>query len=136
MNIYLDIYGTLIANASPIADREALLYYILDNFRGHVFWLTSFSEPRIPEVLAREYSDPLLSRLLDEVQYISYGHYKSDMIDYETPFLWLDDNQSEADYYALKEHNALDNYVQITPSDPDMAKKAQAIIESRSYAKI
>ena len=131
MTIYLDIYGTLIANASPKADREALLQYILDNFAGHVFWLTSYSAERIPMVLAYEYDGELLERLKNEVSYRRSGIYKSDSIDFSEDFLWLDDNQSEADYYALKEHDALDNFIRIDPSDPEMAQKALSVIKSR-----
>lgn len=131
MNIYLDIYGTLIASSSPIEDREALLQYILDNFAGHIYWLTSFSPERIANVLEREYKEPLLSRLISEIQYASYGYYKSDAIDFSEAFLWLDDNQSEADYYALKDHGVADSFIQIDPSNPEMSKKALEIIKAK-----
>ncbi len=124
MDIYLDIYGTLVANASPKADRETLLTFILDHFADHIYWLTSYSEQRIPEVIAREYDGNLLKRLKNEVQYRQNGIYKSDSIDFDRPFIWLDDNQSEADYYALKAHHALDSFIQMNPNDPEMAQKA------------
>ena len=129
MDIYLDIYGTLIANASPKADREALLSYILDYFAGHIYWLTSYSEQRVPEVLAREYDGELLDRLTSEVQYRQSSIYKSDSIDFSQPFIWLDDNQSEADYYALKSHNALDSFIQMNPNDSEMAQKALKMLK-------
>ena len=127
--IYLDIYGTLIANVSPLNDREQLLSYILDNFPGRIYWLTSYSAERIPEVLARDFGGKLLERLKTEVQYCQSGIYKSDSIDFSNDFVWLDDNQSEVDYYALKSHSALDNFIQMDPNDPEMAKKALAVIK-------
>ncbi|MCQ2570742.1 MAG: hypothetical protein MJ154_00625 [Candidatus Saccharibacteria bacterium] len=129
MDIYLDIYGTLIANNSPKADKEALLTFILDNFAGNIYWLTSYSEQRIPEVLAGEYEGDLLARLQNEIQYCQSGIYKSDSIDFSRPFVWLDDNQSEADYYALKTHNALDNFIHMNPSDAEMAEKALEVLK-------
>jgi hypothetical protein len=132
MNIYLDIYGTLIANASPIADRETLLKYILDSFPGRVYWLTSFSPERVIDVLGREFSELLLGRLETEVNYLSYQHYKSDAINFDEPFFWLDDNQSEADYYALKEHDALSSFIHMNPQDSEMAQKALATIKNSS----
>ena len=131
MDIYLDIYGTLIANASPIEDRVALLEYVLDNFPGHVYWLTSYQANRIPDVLAREYDNQLIQRLDSEVQYVNSDIYKSDSIDFDGDFLWLDDNCSEADYYALKTHNKLANFIHIIPNDPSSIKNALDIIKSR-----
>ena len=132
MNIYLDIYGTLIANTSPKVDREALLTYILDNFPGHIFWLTSYSAERIPSVLAYEYDGVLLERLVSEVQYCKNSIYKTDSIDFDTPFIWIDDNQSEADYYALKSCNALDSFIHFNPQNPDMAKTTLDAIKKLS----
>jgi hypothetical protein len=130
MDIYLDIYGTLIASASSIADREALLNYLLDNFAGRIHWLTSYSEPRIREVLAREYNEELLERLINSVKYQPYNYHKTDGIDFTKKFIWLDDNLTEADYYTLKEYGALDNQIHIDPHDSYAISNALKLIRS------
>ena len=54
---------------------------------------------------------------------------ETDAIDFDKPFIWLDDNLFESEQKVLEAHDCLVNHFSMNPRDPEMAKKALALIK-------
>lgn len=121
MNIYFDIDGVLKSAESSIEDRETLVRYALDNFPGHVYWLTSYckhGKNNAVYVLRNVFGEELLDRLGAEVAVADWSTSKLQGIDMDTPYMWMDDNPYEG--YDI------DGLFYMNPYDANAAKKALA----------
>ena len=134
MNIYLDIYGTIRGIASPIEDVVTLLEYCLDNFPGHVYWLTSYCRHgvnRCDEVLGF-LPDDIRDRAIKEVKPTDWDAMKTDAIDFSQPFVWIDDNMHDSEFRVLAEHGTEENFHRINSADPEAIKNALEYIKEYS----
>lgn len=134
MNIYLDIYGVFKGTASSVADLTELMTFILDNFPGHIFWLTTYCKNganNARRALANVFSDDLLDRIDTEIVPADWGELKTDAIDFDEDFIWLDDILRPSEREVLVLHNALDKQFLMDMYDPLMAQKARAEIQAR-----
>ena len=134
MNIYLDIDGVLRGAASPIEDRVELLDYILTNFSDSAYWLTThcrqdYNHTRA-ELLNSDLPKDLVERVSSIVKPTNFGVLKTDAIDFEKPFIWLDDNLFESEQKVLESHGCLVNHFYMNPHDPEMAKKALILLKN------
>ena len=134
MNIYLDIDGVLRGAASPIEDRVELLDYILTNFPDSAYWLTTHCRQDYNHTRAALLNSDLPKDLVERVSSIvkptNFGVLKTDAIDFEKPFIWLDDNLFESEQKVLELHNCLSNHFLMNPRDPEMAKKALMLLKN------
>ena len=134
MNIYLDIDGVLRGAASPIEDRVELLDYILTNFSDSAYWLTTHCRQDYNHTRAALLNSDLPKDLVERVSSIvkptNFGVLKTDAIDFEKPFIWLDDNLFESEQKVLESHGCLVNHFYMNPRDPEMAKKALALLKN------
>ncbi len=126
-NIYLDIDGVLLANESNAAPyAEEFLIYILDNYPGSVYWLTTHcwkGTNRTKEALQPAFSPKLIQRL-DEIKPTDWNTSKTDAIDFSKPFLWFDDDLYPPEKTKLEEHQALSQWIEIDLiKDPHILKK-------------
>ena len=133
MNIYLDIDGVLRGAASPIEDRVELLDYILTNFSDSAYWLTThcrqdYNHTRAA-LLNSDLPKDLVERASTTVQPTNFAALKTDAIDFDKPFIWLDDNLFESEQKVLEAHDCLVNHFSMNPRDPEMAKKALTLIK-------
>ena len=134
MNIYLDIDGVLRGAASPIEDRVELLDYILTNFPDSAYWLTTHCRQDYNHTRAALLNSDLPKDLVERVSSIvkptNFGVLKTDAIDFEKPFIWLDDNLFESEQKVLESHGCLVNHFYMNPHDPEMAKKALTLLKN------
>jgi len=109
MNIYLDIDGVLINKKhQPLKDLED---FILEITAEHnVYWLTThckgdsetalnYLDGKVPDTLW-----PLLKR----IKPTNWQTLKTEAIDFENDFVWIDDYVLEAEKKILKEKNCLE----------------------------
>lgn len=115
-NIYLDIDGVLLANESNAAPyAEEFLIYILDNYPGSVYWLTTHcwnGINRTKEALLPAFSTEVINRL-EEVKPTNWGTSKTDAIDFSKPFLWFDDDLYPQEKTKLQSHQALHQWIEV-----------------------
>ncbi|MBR1939187.1 hypothetical protein IJ847_00455 [Candidatus Saccharibacteria bacterium] len=132
LNIYLDIDGVLRGCASPKEDREALLRYILDHCRP--FWLTTHCKHGVnnaPLALSQEFAPELVAELAQKVQPTDWGSMKTEAIDFDQDFLWLDDTLFQVERMILRGHGAIQNIIVMNPRNPLAAQRALQIIKAR-----
>ena len=134
MNIYLDIDGVLRGTASPVEDVVDLLEYILTNYPGNTFWLTThcrqgYNHTRAA-LLDSDLPKELAERASSMIQPSDFSVLKTEGIDFTKPFLWLDDNLFESEKNVLESYYVLDSFFRMNPKDPDMAKKALLFLKN------
>ncbi len=134
MNIYLDIDGVLRGAASPVEDRVELLDYILTNFSDSTYWLTTHCRQDYNHTRAALFNSDLPKELVERastiIQPSNFAVLKTDAIDFEKPFIWLDDNLFESEQKVLESHGCLVNHFYMNPRDPEMAKKALILLKN------
>lgn len=136
MNIYLDIDGVLRGTASPVSDVVEFLEFILDNYRGHIYWLTThcrqgYNHSRAA-LLDSDLPRELAERAASEVKTTDFGVLKTEGIDFSQPFLWFDDNLFESEQKVLEEHGCLLSHFYMNPREPEMAKRALSLLKELS----
>lgn len=136
-NIYLDIDGVLLANESNAAPyAEEFLIYILDNYPGSVYWLTTHcwnGTNRTKEALLPAFSKNAIKRL-NEIKPTQWGTSKTDAIDFSKPFLWFDDDLYEPERIKLEHHQALNQWIEINlTQDPNILKKIITNLKNNTY---
>ncbi len=127
MNIYFDIDGVLKGVDSPMADLVELVSYVLDNFSGHVFWLTSHCKCGVNNAiyaLRDVFDEEMLDRMATEIQPTDWDVLKTDAIDFSQPFCWLDDALWQSERAVLEQHDALKYHILMDWHDELAAKKA------------
>ena len=127
VNIYLDIDGVIVGTKSSREDVEELLNYILDHFPGTVYWLTThckYGENRCIEYLRGSLSEELLERMGAMIKPAWWCNLKTEAIDMDQDFVWLDDTLFESERMVLEGHQVMDGFFRMEPGDPGMARKA------------
>ena len=77
---------------------------------------------RAVEVLS-PHLKPETVNLLDKVKPTSWGEHKTDGIDFNVPFIWLDDDLWPDEEKVLKANNAVDSFILIDLlKNPDQLK--------------
>ena len=133
VNIYLDVDGVLRGTASPRSDVQNLVEFILTNFPESTYWLTTHCRRGVnhcARALRGYLSDNLVDRMEAIIQPTDWQVMKTDAIDMEQDFVWLDDNLFESEMKVLEANHVVDGFFRMNPRDPEMAKKALARIKS------
>lgn len=135
-NIYLDIDGVLLANESNAAPyAEEFLLYILDNYPGSVYWLTTHcwrGKNRTKEALLPAFSKKVINRL-HEIKPTGWNTSKTDAIDFSKPFLWFDDDLYPEEKAKLESHQALHQWIEIDlTKDPNILNKILTNLKNQS----
>ncbi|MCX6733035.1 MAG: hypothetical protein NTV98_05865 [Candidatus Roizmanbacteria bacterium] len=116
MNIYLDIDGVLLVDVACKANHsDEFIKYVVTHFPDSTYWLTTHCRQK------ENYTIPLLSRFFGEetMKYIrqikptEWDVFKTEGIDFSTPFLWFDDDLFDGEKKELIKHNVLDNWIQV-----------------------
>ncbi len=118
-NIYLDIDGVLLANDMYKANHsEEFIKYVVTNYPNSTYWLTTHCRQK------ENYTIPLLTRFFPEetMKYIrqikptEWNIFKTDGIDFTSPFLWFDDDLFEGEKKELIKHNTLESWIEVNLS--------------------
>ncbi|MCP2040326.1 hypothetical protein L1281_000908 [Neisseria sp. HSC-16F19] len=125
--IYFDIDGVLRYCASPSADVAALLRYCLDTYPGALYWLTTHCRGGVnaaERALTGVLADDLRAEVMAIFRPTDWNVLKTDAIDFNSRFIWLDDSLLYAEQAVLQQHHAVDGFFRMNPKDPHMAEKA------------
>ena len=134
--IYLDIYGVLRGVAAPEADRIEFLRYLLDNFTGKVYWLTSFCRGgtnRVREALNGTLPEDLVKEAAAKILPTDWQRTKTEALDFSANFVWFDDILTEEKRRILAENGAMRKFFEMNPRRVDMIKKALNFLENYDH---
>src|SRR3989344_1887287 len=114
MNIYIDIDGVLLTKQEkPAKGLDSFLDYITNNHK--VFWLTTHSRgdaELTANYLSRTFK-PAIIKYLEKVKVTNWRTLKTEAIDFNKDFFWLDDYIFDSERKELVEHNSLDSFIKI-----------------------
>lgn len=125
--IYFDIDGVLRNVASPKEDVVALLRYCLEKYPASLYWLTTHCHGGVNRAvlaLENEFSSDLLQEISKNFWPTDWDALKTDGIDFDSNFVWFDDNLFWSEKAVLEEKGAMNSFFRMNPKDPEMAKKA------------
>lgn len=134
MNVYLDIDGVILGTKSPQKDIEKLIKYILKHFSDSAYWLTTHCRGgtnRCAEWLRQNgFPEELVDEMDRTIKPTDWGVMKTEAIDMNKDFVWLDDSLFLAERYALGARHMLDRFYRMDPKDPKSARKALKYLKS------
>jgi hypothetical protein len=119
--IYLDIDGVLLANELNAANyAKEFIERVVSEYP--VYWLTTHcqGDASVPVSHIKHLFDDDTIRLLEQIKPTKWEHAKTEAIDFNSPFIWFDDELYFTERQALIENTALDNWIGVDLSkDPD-----------------
>jgi hypothetical protein len=121
--IYLDIDGVLLANELNAANyAKEFIEHIVTNYP--VYWLTTHcqGDASVPVSHIKHLFDEGTVSLLETILPTTWKTAKSEAIDFDSPFLWFDDDLYSDELKALHEHHAMDSFIEV-----DLAKNPDAL---------
>jgi hypothetical protein len=130
VKIYLDIDGVLLAKDKKVPEHgEAFLSYLV---RYHdCYWLTTHCHgggSNAVEYLAQYYPDSVL-QTLERVKKTDWMTLKTEAIDFDSDFFWLDDCPFESEKNVLKKHNKINSLIIVNLKREDELKLIQEKLE-------
>jgi hypothetical protein len=117
MNIYLDIDGVILANdQQPSKHAKEFLKHITDNHI--VYWLTTHCKGDADYTVnhINRFFDIETIGYLKKIKSTDWKTWKTEAINFNEPFLWLDDQIFDFELKDLEKHNALENWIKINLS--------------------
>jgi hypothetical protein len=122
-NAYIDIDGVLLGkrgNSIVLAEgAEALVEYLLAHY--NCYWLTTHckGDTAVPMAYLVPYTDEALRVKLSRVQPTTFDVLKTDAIDFDHEFIWVDDSPLATEVQLLRDQGRLDSWKQVnTYKDP------------------
>ena len=115
MNLYLDIDGVLLGCSTDTYAKGAieLIEYVTSEF--DCYWLTTHCKGDIAsaiEYLSR-YFPPYIIEKLEKVKPTYWEDLKTEGIDFDSNFIWLDDYPFQAEESVLENFGASDSLIKV-----------------------
>lgn len=121
MNLYLDIDGTIITEQGIEANYlYDFLCFAIVNY--DCYWLTTHCKGDASNALeyVKDIVSPQSFELLKKFKATNWNLWKTEGIDYDHNFVWLDDYVFDSEIEVLKEKDVLENLIKIDlKSNPD-----------------
>lgn len=132
MNIYLDIDGVLLINESNTAPyADVFLQYVLEKYPDSTYWLTTHcwkGENRTIDLLAPKLKPETL-KYLQMIKPTEWGEMKTEAIDFNEDFRWLDDDLWPDELKALESNNATGNFIMVDlQKEPEFLKNLIGVL--------
>jgi hypothetical protein len=111
---YLDIDGVILANDKQIANHSnEFIRYLVNNY--DVYWLTTHckGDSNYTIRFLSNFFEPEILELLKKIKPTNWQTWKTEAIDFESGFLWFDDQVFDEEINVLKQNNKFDSWVQI-----------------------
>lgn len=114
IDLYLEIDGVILTRGvTPAPHLETFLAYILDNYS--VSWLTSWCKGNnVPTV---KYLSRFLSRecvaLVKKIKPTNFILDKTEAIDFNKNFFWLDKELFDSEKNTLKRHDVYESWIEL-----------------------
>jgi hypothetical protein len=121
MKIYLDIDGVLITSGGkPSPHVYDLLSYLTSSH--DCYWLTTHCRFNDSDSPIRYLEDilPECVPFMKKIKGVSWDVLKTEAIDFDSKFIWLDDYLMQSEEKVLNDHNARDGHIKVNlKKNPD-----------------
>lgn len=112
--LYIDIDGVILTRGGiPAAHLDEFLKYALKNYS--VMWLTSRcrGDSKYTVGYLGKFVQPETLSLLKKIQPTDFKIDKTEAIDFNKNFLWLDDDLFDSEKKILDKHNKLSSWIEV-----------------------
>jgi len=127
MKLYLDIDGVLLTRKQGVPDHvELFIDFVTNNY--DCYWLTTHcrtGENKALNYLEKFYPDRLMKKI-NNIKPTDWATKKTEAIDFQSEFIWLDDNPFEAERAELIKRNKLNSLLVV---DLDLKNELLEIIK-------
>ena len=116
INIYLDIDGVLLANEGNQARYASeFLSLVLERYPDTTYWLTTHCKGDANTTIEHvgHLFDEGTRSLMRKIKPTNWDIWKTDAIDFDSSFLWFDDDCFAHEREVLVQHGVLDNWIEI-----------------------
>lgn len=116
VNIYLDIDGVLLANdLNPANHANDFLRRILAEYPESTYWLTTHcnGEASVPIQHIGHLFENDVQELMKRIKPTTWETAKTRAIDFNTPFLWFDDDLFFEEKQTLEKNGVIDNWIEV-----------------------
>lgn len=113
-NIYLDIDGVILTRGGlPSEHLDRFLKFILSNYS--VFWLTTRCKgnSRYTVEYLSKFLFPETLTLIEMIKPTNFQLDKTEAIDFNKRFFWLDDELFDSEINTLKQYKKYDSWIKI-----------------------
>ena len=113
-NIYIDIDGVILTRGGvPAMHLDKFLKYILSNYS--VSWLTSrcHGDNKYTVKYLSQFLLPQTVNLIERIKATNFTLDKTEAIDFNRRFFWLDDELFASEVNTLKEHGQYDSWIEV-----------------------
>lgn len=129
--LYLDIDGVLVSEGRATEGMVEFLKFATENF--DCYWLTTHchgdAKPVFLYLVSRVPAEAL--PYIERIKPTTWGGWKTEAIDFSSPFYWIDDNLFEPEKRALITHDALASFIPI-----DLVKNPRQLLAIKEQLKI
>ena len=118
---YIDIDGVLIRNGKKgpelIPQFPRIIRYLKKNF--DCYWLSTHTRSENGQLGAKEKLAPYLKKnrispnILNGIKSTDWRTLKTEAIDFDNPFIWLEDHPLQAEYHICTEKRCLGSIVEV-----------------------
>jgi len=133
IKIYLDIDGVLLSRKQTIPNNaEELIHYLIRHF--DCYWLTTHcrgGENKTVEYLCRVYGDKYKS-IFDRIKPTNWSDLKTEAIDFNSNFYWLEDFPFESEKEVLRKNDKLNSLVLIDLINPSELIRVLNLLKNQS----
>jgi len=142
--LYLDVDGVLLGKTEPndvevIMAKHAkeFLEYCLQRYK--CYWLTTHCKKGNTTAivnLLKKYTDESVMKLIKAINPTSWKTLKTEAIDFQSDFYWIDDQLLWSEIELLKKNNVFNRWIQVdTRRNPDDLKRVISILEETDFSK-
>jgi Mg/Co/Ni transporter MgtE len=134
MNLYLDIDGVLLTVKNPVVAEgsEPFIQFITTHF--NCFWLTTHCKGDSATAIAylSSYLHPEIIEDLKKIQPTNWSTLKTEGIDLQSDFYWIDDFPMNAERKILQEYGKEDRVIVSELSSPNELDRIQQLLFLKS----
>ena len=136
MNIYIDIDGVLLTKKQELPESSIeFIDFLTTNFS--CYWLTTHcrtGENKALNYLSKFYDENVI-RKLSKVKSTNWMDLKTEEIDLNSNFIWLEDQPFEAEKLILKKYDKLECLLVVDLNKPNELKEVISKIKQQNNIK-
>lgn len=136
MNIYLDIDGVLLTKNLSIPDHgQEFINFVVDNF--DCYWLTTHcrgGQNKASQYLSQFYP-PEIIRKIEKIKPEFWSELKTEVLDFDNEFIWLEDNPFDAEKKILKDAKKMESLIVIDLERKGELRHVEKMIKKYKFKK-
>jgi len=135
MNIYLDIDGVLLTSKNTKAgfNSELFIDFLVNSF--DCFWLTTHCKGDVKPTIQylEHFFDHTTIELLKQIQATNWDTLKTEAIDFDSDFFWLDDYPFKSEIKVLESFGLKDRLLIVDLNRENEYDHLMCFLKSKNY---